>query len=299
MSGPRWSFVAALAATLSLTFAEACREAPAMGVIRDEFGPGARLGNGSIRAFARMDGEAPVALGVVMPGDVLASLPPERSDRHRCFDVDGDGRIEEEGECLPTHERVLPLPTAVSGRDDVPFKWMLFNWNPVGHAPPHIFGLPHFDIHFVMEPIENVFALMPGPCGPELLRCDQFEIARRPVPAGYVHPDFQSVDAAVPAMGNHLIDLTSHEFHGGTFDRTWIYGAYDGRVTFWEEMVTLDFVRGKPDRCYEIKTPSTYEVAGYYPTRACYAYDAERDEQRMSMEGFVYREAAARPAAGS
>ena len=38
-------------------------------------------------------------------------------------------------------------------------------------------------------------------------------------------------------MGNHLIDPTSAEFHGKKFTRTWIYGAYDGHVTFVEEML--------------------------------------------------------------
>lgn len=293
----RSSVVAAMAAALSITFAEACREAPAMETAWDELGPPARLGNGSIYTFARVNGGgAPLAIGVVLPEQVLESLPSERSDRHRCYDLDADGAIEEEGECLPTHERVLPLPSPVSSRPDIPFKWVLFNWNPVGHAPPHIFDLPHFDIHFYMDTIENTFALMPGPCGPEMLQCDQFERARVPVPSIYVPADFKNVDAAAPAMGNHLIDLTGHEFHGGTFDRAWIYGAYDGRITFWEEMVTLAFLQARPDRCYDIKTPSAYEVAGYYPTRTCYRFDAERAEQRLTLEGFTHREATTRTA---
>ncbi|MGH8662238.1 MAG: hypothetical protein ACREUB_10830 [Burkholderiales bacterium] len=39
-------------------------------------------------------------------------------------------------------------------------------------------------------------------------------------------------------MGNHLIDPTSPEFKGKKFTRSWIYGVYGGRVTFYEEMVT-------------------------------------------------------------
>jgi len=31
-------------------------------------------------------------------------------------------------------------------------------------------------------------------------------------------------------MGNHLLDLTGPEFNKQPFTRTWIYGAYDGKV---------------------------------------------------------------------
>ena len=48
----------------------------------------------------------------------------------------------------------------------------------------------------------------------QALLCDQFEIAKRPLPPNYIHPDFQDVDAVAPAMGNHLIDLTGPEFNG-------------------------------------------------------------------------------------
>jgi hypothetical protein len=227
------------------------------------------------------------------------TLPTARSDEHRCFDLDGNGSIEPEPECLATLERVLPLPPEATRRADIPFKWILLNWNPQGHAPPHIYGRPHFDIHYVMEPIENIFAIMPGPCGEEFIRCDQFERAVVPVPEGYMHPDFQNVGAAVPAMGNHLVDLTGHEFHGSTFDRAWMYGAYEGRVTFWEEMVTREFLLTRPDTCFDIKTPAAVAVAGYYPTRSCFGFGDETGEQRVSVEGFVYRDASPPVAAGS
>ena len=41
----------------------------------------------------------------------------------------------------------------------------------------------------------------------------------------------------VPAMGNHLVDLTGPEFQKQPFTRSWIFGAYGGRIIFYEEMV--------------------------------------------------------------
>lgn len=99
-------------------------------------------------------------------------------------------------------------------------------------------------------------------------------------------------------MGNHLVDLSSHEFHGSVFDRTWIYGSYDGRITFYEEMVTHDFLADRPHTCLDIKVASAFEVAGWYPTRSCYGSDAATGEQTVSIEGFVYREASAPGASG-
>jgi hypothetical protein len=249
------------------------------------------LGDGVFSSYVQLDRSgAPLAIGLIFPSEALNTLPTVRSDEHRCYDLDGNGTIEPGQECLATHERVIPLPSEVARRADLPFKWILLNWNPQGHIPPGIYTAPHFDVHYMMAPIEDVFAIMPGPCGDEYIRCDQFERAVVPVPEGYMHPDFQNVGAAVPAMGNHLVDLTGHEFHGQSFDRAWMYGTYEGRVIFWEEMVTRAFLLGRPDTCFDIKTPAAVDVAGYYPTRSCFRVSAETGEQRVSIEGFRYRE---------
>ncbi len=289
----RASVAAIVAVVASVTVFEGCREVRARGLGQLTLGAETRLGDGTVSSYVRVNRDrTPAAIGVLFSATALVGLPTEPTDRHRCHDHDGDGTISD-AECLPTHERVIPLPTEVSRRADIPFKWVLLNWNPSGHAPHEVYGLPHFDIHFYIDPIEKTFALMPGPCGPEFIRCDQFEVATRPVPSNYVHPDFQNVDAAAPAMGNHLIDMTSPELHGKLFDRTWIFGAYDGRITFWEEMVTLDYLNTRPNVCYDIKTPPAVAVTGYYPTQSCFRVDATTGEISVSIEGFEPREASA------
>ena len=255
------------------------------------------LGNGTVSSYAGFDASGgPRAIGIAFSAQALDGLPAGGSDRHHCFDRDKDGVVDPATECLSQYEVVIPLPDAVARRSDIPFKWVLLNWNPHGHIPPGIYDTPHFDVHFYIDAIANVFAIASGPCGPEFIRCDQFEVARKPLPANYMHPDFKDVEAAVPAMGNHLVDLTGPEFNKQPFTRTWVFGAYDGKVTFYEEMVTRAFLLSKPSICFPIKSPPAVGLRGFYPTASCLRHDARTGEYTVSVEGFAFREAQA-PAA--
>ena len=262
------------------------------------------LGNGEAASFAelRADG-APAAVGIAFTPQALQGLPTAHSDGHHCSDQNGDGSVGRPDECFATHEFAIPLPDAVSRRDDVPFKWVLLNWNLHGHAPPGVYDVPHFDVHFYMTPIADALAIHAGPCGPEFVDCDAFAKGKQPLPTGLMHPDFADLDAVAPAMGNHLIDLSGPEFNGERFTRSWLFGIYGGQVTFYEEMVTLAYLLSKPDACSAIKTPPGVAVAGYYPTQRCVRYEAGTNTYVVSMEGFAYREStqatAAQPAAAA
>lgn len=250
------------------------------------------FGKGSVRTYAEVAADGvPSVIGMIFSKGALDGMPAEVSDQHHCFDRDSNGTVDPDTECFMSHEAVIPLPDLVATRTDIPFKWVLFNWNPMGHIPPGIYNVPHFDVHFYIEPIANVFAIQDGPCGPEFVRCDQFERARKPIPVNFIHPDYANVDAVAPAMGNHLIDLTGPEFNGGKWERNWIYGVYDGKITFYEEMLTLEYLKSKPNICSVIKSPPAVGLSGFYPSKSCVRYDAARDEYLVSMEEFEYREA--------
>jgi hypothetical protein len=291
VSMARWSVATALAATFALLLT-ACGSGARNAAPDRVLGWRANLGNGEVVSFAELqEAGAPNAIGIMISADALASLPSEHSDGHHCFDRDGDGVTARPAECFETHEFVIPLPDTVSRRGDIPFKWVLLNWNAHGHVPPGVYDVPHFDVHFYMVPIADVFAIRDGPCGPEFVNCDDFAVAKLPLPAGLMHPDFSDVDAVAPAMGNHLIDLGGREFQGEPFTRSWIYGVYGGRVTFYEEMVTLAYLLSRPDACSPIKSPPAVAAGGYYPTQRCVRYDAGANAYVVSMEGFVYRQA--------
>jgi len=251
------------------------------------------LGRGTVTSYAEFEGPAkPRAIGVMFSAAALDGLPAG-SDDHHCIDRHTDGSVTAATKCAQTFEHVIPLPDAVARRTDIPFKWVLLNWNPLGHIPPGVYDVPHFDVHFEMAPIADIFAIESGPCGPELVRCDQFQIARKPLPPNYVPADFQNVDAVVPAMGNHLIDLTGPEFKKQPFTRSWIYGVYDGKVIFFEEMVTRAHLLSRPNTCHPIKQAAAVATAGYYPTVSCIRHDATTGDYSVSMEEFVLRTASA------
>jgi len=252
-----------------------------------------KLGGGTVSGYAEFDkAGTPLAIGVVWSSTALDGLP-KGSDHHHCTGRTKDGELDPGTQCLNTHEFVLPLPDAAARRDDVPFKWVLLNWNPQGHIPPGVYDVPHFDVHFEMVPIAEIFAIQAGPCGPEFVRCDQFQIARKPLPPNYLAPDYVDVEAVVPAMGNHLIDTTGPEFQKQPFTRSWIYGVYDGKVIFYEAMVAQAYIQSKPNACVPIKAPKGVAAAGYYPTEYCVRHNAATGEYSVSMEKFTRREASA------
>jgi hypothetical protein len=250
------------------------------------------IGKGTVSSYAEFDRNgAPKAIGIAFHPGALQELPTAHSDGRYCFDRDKDGKVDVGTECFGSHGWVIPLPSEAARRADIPFKWVGLNWNPHGHIPPGVYDLPHFDVHFYIEPIEKVLAIGAGACGPEYVSCDHFTLATRPLPSNYVHADYTNVDAVAPAMGNHLIDLTGPEFNKQKFTRSWIYGVYDGRVTFYEEMLSREFLLSHPDTCFPLKSPPAVAISGYYPTQSCTRYLPQADEYTVSMEGFVLREA--------
>jgi hypothetical protein len=92
-------------------------------------------------------------------------------------------------------------------------------------------------------------------------------------------------------MGNHLIDLTGPEFNGDTWTRSWTYGTYAGKTTFYEDMLTRAFMLSKPNICDPIKSSAAFALSGSYPTQTCTRYDSATGEYTVSMEDFAFREA--------
>jgi hypothetical protein len=257
------------------------------------YGAPVDMGHGTVRTYLAFDAAGkPMELGVLMSADALEGLPAGHSRSGRCFDLNGNGRIDESGECEGDYEYVLAMPRVIADRWDIPFQWVGVNWNAHGHIPPGIYDLPHFDFHFYIANEPSVRAIGVGPCG-IFMDCDDFKRATQPVPAKYVDHRHVSVGAAVAAMGNHLIDSTSHEFAKPPkkFTHTWIFGAYDGRITFYEPMITHAYLMKRPNVCKAIKQPDAWQIAGYYPTRYCMRYHDRAGKYTISLEGLEHRKA--------
>lgn len=253
------------------------------------------LGDGFAQLYAEFaDDGAPQTLGIRFAEEMLDNLPAAPNTYSRCFDKDGDGKIAAKGECNGDYELIFMVSDDWAGASKLPFKWATVNWNPEGHpdpAPPP-WGVPHFDFHFYVQDRASVGNIRAGKCA-ELIDCDDFKLAQKPVPAKYVHPDHIDVGAAVPAMGNHLINSKSPELAPGgpPFTHTFIYGAYDGHITFYEPMITREYLASQPEMCADVKLPEAWEVGGYYPTKYCIRYHDIENLYTVSLEGFVEREA--------
>lgn len=260
-----------------------------------EYGDAGDRGDGYFQTYAQYDDAgAPLAVGVNFPASTLQNLPTAMTDGNHCFDVNGDGVIQNDMvgmECMGGHESVLFLPDVAVNDPDMPFEWMLINWNTMGHAPPEIYTYPHFDFHFYSLDLATRNTIDAGPCA-LLIDCDDYDVATAPIPPQFIPTDYQSVGAAEVAMGDHLIDLGGHEFTDpGSFDHTWIYGAWDGEIAFYEPMITRQYLLSEPDTCVPLKLPAEWATSGYYPLEYCMRYRPNRDDYTVSMESFVYRAA--------
>ena len=123
------------------------------------------------------------------------------------------------------------MPSEASRQPDLQFKWALLNWNPHGHIPPGAYDKPHFDVQFYIQPIEEVFAIESGPCGPEHVRCDQFTQARLPVPANYMHADYDTAVGSRELQAPVALayaDRESHDHLGSVLHRHGRQGRRQG-----------------------------------------------------------------------
>jgi len=102
--------------------------------------------------------------------------------------------------------------------------------------------------------------------------------------------DYMSTVDAVPNMGTHYIDSTAAELHGAAFDKTFIYGFYQGDLYFFEPMITKAFFETKPNVTVDIKQPAAFKVTGKaYPKKYTVSYDSARKEYSVELTDMQLR----------
>ncbi|MDB5231003.1 MAG: hypothetical protein JWN76_1808 [Chitinophagaceae bacterium] len=222
------------------------------------YGPEVKMGNGKARSFATIERftNKPLAIGFELDKNALVNLPAGQTDG-----------IEEVEYLLPLHQKAA---------ESTLFTHLIANWNPHGHFPgPYL--LPHFDFHCYMlsESVrKNITADDPK--------------SVQPIPDGYLPPTYIGPLGPEPQMGGHCVDVTSPELNGSQFTQTFVYGAYNGKVAFYEPMITYDFLRGIAQQSFAIKQPQKFSAAGYYPTQYSITKSAD-GKIYVSLEGFVKR----------
>lgn len=222
------------------------------------YGPAQQLGRGVVRSTVTMSRDGtPQAIGVRISENSFESFPEEQVVLS------------------------LQLPQKTEG---LPFDHISLNWNPTGHEPDNIYGLPHFDVHFYMISVEEQMQIT-----------DPAKAANLPtaeyIPAGYFIPGAPSL---VPMMGVHWLNHNAPELPPTLemFTHTFIYGSYDGSFIFMEPMITVEYLENEADgTAFPIAQPQKYPMEGfYYPTTYSMSYDSQRKEYLVEMAGMVWRE---------
>ncbi|WP_137285960.1 hypothetical protein [Halorussus salinisoli] len=248
-------------------------------------GESAEVGDGTVKtaAVTNSSGEL-VSLDVHVDDDALAS-------------VDDDGK--------KPHESVAAHLSLPSDVDTHQFTFVGLHYNPVGHAPPGVYTVPHFDFHFYTVEESTVESIPFGLAA--------YDVPDEQFPPGYRLEDPRLI---VPEMGEHLLDGTAPEFGDGEFTHTYVYGTYDpaidpedpkrveemeledekrevpvfegdgeSRLHFVEPMVTNEYLADlEQETSVDVETPEVFPVEDRYPTE--YVLKPDDSGVSVSIGGF-------------
>lgn len=222
------------------------------------------FGSGTARSWVKVDGNGtPSAVGITLTEAALNGLPADVTPG-----------------LIWMVEYILSLPEEAQM---LPFNHIGVNWNPKGHMPSGVYNVPHFDFHFYTISPEERSKITAR--GDDLEKCRQAPEAEH-IPEGFIF----APESEEPGMGGHWADPTSHEFHGHDFTSTFIYGTHEGKVIFWEPMITKAYLESKPDATVPLKVPKQYASTGYYPTSYSIRYDPKRKEYTVALEAMTLRQ---------
>lgn len=223
-----------------------------------QYGTPVAFGKGIARTFVTLDDKGvPVSLGLTLSDAALTNLPTTPL-------MQG----------VPTALMVnLPMPASAQATG---FDHATVDWNPMGHEPQQIYGVPHFDFHFYMISPAAQASILPS--DPQFVQ----KLARQPA-AQFRPADYIEIPGGVPMMGAHWVDPTAAEFNGHPFENSFIYGSYDGQFIFLESMISKAYLESHPNATMSVKQAQAVATAGYYPVTSAVAYDAAAKEYRITF----------------
>lgn len=218
------------------------------------YGESAQLGQGTIKTYVHIDAlGAPTEIGIIVPDAAMNNL---------------DGHT----------PAMFSLDLPAKAKATTAYEHMLFDWMPHGHEPAGVFDQPHFDLHFYYTSEAERLAIAPT---------DTVEFMK-PVTAGYIPNQYINI-GGVPQMGSHWINPADPIFsEGETFTEVFLYGSYDGEVTFIEPMMTKAYVEQNKNFERNMLQPDLFPESGkYYPTVYGVKYDTAKKEYRFYLSGFA------------
>lgn len=223
------------------------------------YGAQVHIGDGKVRSWIRIThANVPEEIGIEMTPGALTGLPEE----------------EHVSLVLPLHQKAIAL---------TPFDHIGLNWNPHGHPPAMFFSAPHFDVHFYMMSLAERLAI------PAYSPATDALFNTYP-PAGYMPANYITApggDAAEPQMGKHWLPPPPSFL---PFTKVMILGTYNGKFTFVEPMVTLDYLQSGVSSSQPYSQPIHFEHTGkYYPTVMNFYKDETTGKQYVTLSHFVKR----------
>jgi len=226
---------------------------------------GSRVSMGNGKAWSRIqmktDSQQPDFIGISFTQDAFVNLPAGSMNGFDAF------------------EFVLDIPSLTQS---TPFDHIVIDWNPHGHGPVGIYDKPHFDLHFYMI-TETERQLIPD------YEKDSTKFQAFPLSA-YLPANYVPIPEGESMMGKHWVDVASPELdptNPQPFTQTFIYGSYNGKVTFYEPMVTLNFITTTNSFTRDIPQPAKVAKSGYYPTKMSVTRSGSTTEVKLT--DFVYR----------
>ncbi len=246
---------------LLLVFSSCKKDHDKAGVFK---GPVTSFQGGHAWTWVQTDADnKPLRVGIAIDAAAMSSLDPGTGDG-------GD------------HDHANAISLAFASQASVtPFMHALLDWNPHGHEPAGVYDQPHFDFHFYMTSEADRLAIPPYETNSE-------GFLHYPA-ADYMPAVYQAIPGGVPQMGTHWVDVNSPELHGQLFTQTFLYGTYDGQVTFYEPMITKAFLDANQQFQRDFPVPDKFSKAGYYPSKI--RIEKTGGVTNIILEGFVYRQA--------
>ena len=255
------------------------------------YGVPVRLGNGIVRTYVLVnttDRAVPLEVGVALSEGALEGLPAATG--------------------AAGHESMVVNLLALPVENPTPYRFVELDWNPAGHEPTAIYGVPHFDFHFYTVSRETRSSIVPAD--------PRYAEAAASYPAAEFRPPFY-LDAAtaagapawavtVPQMGLHWFDVRAPELQAALgnpagyqpFTRTFIKGSWDGQFIFDEPMITRAWLLTKrvssreaaPEEIISVPTAARYAPPGYYPEAYRIAYDPRARDFLVGLTQLTPRE---------
>ena len=241
------------------------------------YGPPGAVGAGTARTYVIIEGDAPVEVGIELDSMALERLPAARNQPMG-----------------PGHEDMHVYLLSMPADNPTPYRFAELDWNPAGHHPQFIYGVPHFDFHFYLidraarEAIDSSDAAWDRRMNN--LPTPEF------VPAGYEYAGKSFggpiIYATVPHMGVHWVSTASPELQRSPerFTHTYLVGTWDGRVIFHEPMVTLETLLRRRTIETPVPVARAHERDGYYPDAYRIAWLASQGRYRVSLTRLAWRE---------